>query len=144
MEITDVQVRLMPDDGRLRAYCSITLDNQFVIKDVRVIDGNDGLFMAMPCRKLEDRCGKCGGKNHRLARFCNECGAKLAEDPLPQDYRGKPKLTIDIAHPINAQCRQRFEQQILEAFDRESQASQQPGYKPRFDDPLAPQPESPE
>lgn len=144
MQITDVRVNLMPDNGRLKAYCAVTLDGLFVVKDLRIIDGNNGLFVAMPSRKLNDRCGKCGTKNHLQARFCNECGAKLADNRILRDEQGKPKLNIDIAHPINAQCRQRFEQQILEAFQKEVQASQAPGYKPRFDDPLASQQESPE
>ena len=45
-----------PQGGRLRAFCSLTFDDTFVIRDVKLIDGNDGLFLAMPSRKLTDHC----------------------------------------------------------------------------------------
>ncbi len=63
--------------GRLRAFCSLTFDDTFVIRDVKLIDGNDGLFLAMPSRKLMDHCPGCHDKNHLRARFCNNCGARL-------------------------------------------------------------------
>lgn len=137
MQITEIRVRLVPDNGqRLKAYCTVTLDGEFVVRDLKIIEGNNGLFVAMPSRKLADRCNKCGSKNHLRARFCNECGAKLAENRILRDEQGKPKLNIDIAHPIDSSCRQRFEHQIIEAYDKELQDSKQPGYKPKGDDHL--------
>ena len=65
---------------RLRAFCSLTFDNTFVIRDVKLIEGNDGLFLAMPSRKLCDHCPDCGEKNHLRARYCNGCGRRLDED----------------------------------------------------------------
>jgi DNA-binding cell septation regulator SpoVG len=41
---------------RLRAFCSLTFDDTFVVRDVKLIEGNDGLFLAMPSRKLADHC----------------------------------------------------------------------------------------
>jgi stage V sporulation protein G len=138
VQITEIRVRLVPDNGqRLKAYCTITLDSEFVVRDLKIIEGNNGLFVAMPSRKLADRCTKCGAKNHLRARFCNECGAKLAENRILRDEAGKPKLNIDIAHPIDSQCRQRFEQAVIEAYNGELQASQQPGYKPKPEDGLS-------
>jgi stage V sporulation protein G len=138
MQITEIRVRLVPDNGqRLKAYCTITLDSEFVVRDLKIIEGNNGLFVAMPSRKLADRCNKCGAKNHLRARFCNECGAKLAENRILRDEAGKPKLNIDIAHPIDSQCRQRFEQAVTEAYHKELQDSQQPGYKPKGEDHLS-------
>lgn len=137
MQITEIRVRLVPESGqRLKAYCTVTLDSEFVVRDLKIIEGNNGLFVAMPSRKLADRCGKCGGKNHLRARFCNECGAKLAENRILRDEQGKPKLNIDIAHPIDSNCRQRFEKEILEAYNKELHDSQQPGYRPKSDDHL--------
>jgi len=72
--------RCAPGGQRLRAFCSLTFDNTFVIHDVKLIDGNGGLFLAMPSRKLSDHCPGCGEKNHLRARFCNECGRRLDED----------------------------------------------------------------
>lgn len=137
MQITEIRVRLVPDNGqRLKAYCTVTLDSEFVVRDLKIIEGNNGLFVAMPSRKLADRCNKCGAKNHLRARFCNECGAKLPENRILRDEQGKPKLNIDIAHPIDSACRQRFETSILESYNKELQESKQPGYKPKGEDQL--------
>ena len=54
MTITDVWVRKITKEGKLRAIVSITLDNEFVIHDIKVIDGEKGLFIAMPSRKAAD------------------------------------------------------------------------------------------
>ncbi|MHC1692788.1 MAG: septation regulator SpoVG [Sphaerochaetaceae bacterium] len=53
MEITDVRVRRIESEGKLRAYATITFDNQFVIHNLKVIDGKAGLFVAMPSRKTK-------------------------------------------------------------------------------------------
>ena len=80
MVITEVRIKLVEENNeRLMAFCSITLDNAFVIRDLKIIEGTKGLFVAMPSRKLTDRCGRCGCKNHLRARFCNNCGGKLAD-----------------------------------------------------------------
>ncbi|MGE5591753.1 MAG: septation regulator SpoVG [Bacillota bacterium] len=52
MEVTDVRVRRVAAEGRMRAFASVTLDDQFVVHDIRVVDGNNGLFVAMPSKKL--------------------------------------------------------------------------------------------
>ncbi|UNC90696.1 septation regulator SpoVG [Candidatus Contubernalis alkaliaceticus] len=54
MEVTDVRVRKVNRDGKMKAIVSITLDEQFVVHDVRVIDGNNGLFVAMPSKRTPD------------------------------------------------------------------------------------------
>lgn len=54
MEITDVRLRRVNTDGRMRAIASITLDDEFVVHDIRVIDGNNGLFVAMPSKRTPD------------------------------------------------------------------------------------------
>lgn len=54
MEVTDVRLRRVQTDGRMRAIASITLDDEFVVHDIRVIDGNNGLFVAMPSKRTPD------------------------------------------------------------------------------------------
>jgi len=131
MEITEVRVKLVANkDDRLKGFCSMTLDNEFVVRDVKVIEGTSGLFVAMPSRKMSDHCGKCGGKNHLRARFCNNCGAALSENRAKKDAKGRMKLHADIAHPINAECRRRIQERIVEAFEEEFEKSKKPGYKP--------------
>ncbi|MGG7164609.1 septation regulator SpoVG [Clostridium ihumii] len=54
MQITDVRVRKIATEGKMKAIVSITLDNEFVIHDIKVIEGQNGYFIAMPSRKTPD------------------------------------------------------------------------------------------
>ncbi|MDQ0340635.1 stage V sporulation protein G [Caldalkalibacillus uzonensis] len=54
MEVTDVRLRRVHTEGRMRAIASITIDNEFVVHDIRVIDGNNGMFVAMPSKRTPD------------------------------------------------------------------------------------------
>ena len=54
MQITDVRVRKVTKEGKMKAVVSITLDNEFVVHDIKVIEGEKGLFIAMPSRKMTD------------------------------------------------------------------------------------------
>ncbi len=82
MEITDVRVFPVEED-KLKAYVTITLDNCFVIRDLKVINGNTGLFIAMPAKRRKDGSYK------------------------------------DIAHPLNADTRDRMEKTILYEYERQ-------------------------
>ncbi len=131
MKISEVRVKLVSNkDIRLKAFCSITIDNEFVVREIKVIEGASGFFVAMPSRKMTDHCGKCGGKNHLRAKFCNNCGAKLKENRARKDIKGKMKLHADIAHPINGECRQRIQEKVTAAFNEEMDKSNQSGNKP--------------
>ncbi|MBQ7246432.1 MAG: septation regulator SpoVG [Firmicutes bacterium] len=52
MNITDVRIRKISDDGKMKAVASVTFDDEFVVHDIKVIDGQNGLFVAMPSRKM--------------------------------------------------------------------------------------------
>ncbi len=146
MEITEVRIKLVTDlDERLRAFCSITFDGEFVIRDLKVIEGQKGLFVAMPSRKLMEKCTYCTAKNEVRARFCGNCGKKINSDrPATISSQlsngngngngGKNKMYADIAHPINPGCRDRIEFAVIEAYKVEKEASQKPGYQCRYDD----------
>ncbi|MBQ3517015.1 MAG: septation regulator SpoVG [Lachnospiraceae bacterium] len=54
MNITDVRVRKISSDGKLKAVASITLDNEFVVHDIKIIEGDKGPFIAMPSRKMSE------------------------------------------------------------------------------------------
>lgn len=54
MQITDVRIRKVNKDGKMKAIVSITLDDEFVVHDIKVIEGDKGLFIAMPSRKTAD------------------------------------------------------------------------------------------
>ena len=54
MQITDVRVRKVTKEGKMKAVVSITIDNEFVVHDIKVIEGEKGLFIAMPSKKATD------------------------------------------------------------------------------------------
>ncbi len=133
MQITEVRVKLVGrKDERLKAFCSVTFDGDFVVRDVKVIEGTNGLFVAMPSRRITDRCPMCRNKNSLRARFCSKCGARLDESRAPRDGHGRLKLHVDIAHPVNAACRQDIEKAIFQAYDQELESSREPGYVPQL------------
>jgi stage V sporulation protein G len=133
--ITEVRIKLMEDNNeRLQAFCSVTFDDAFVVRDLKIIEGTKGSFVAMPSRKLTDRCPQCGCKNHLRARHCNQCGGRLDEDRAIRDADGRAKLHADIAHPINSACREVIQSAVIRAFQEERERSKQPGYVSRYDD----------
>jgi stage V sporulation protein G len=135
MEITEVRIKLMEDsDDRLQAFCSVTFDNSFVVRDLKIIDGTNGPFVAMPSRKLTSHCHQCGSKNHLKAQYCNSCGARLREDRTVRDADGRAKLYADIAHPINSQCREMIQSRVIVEFRAELERSKIPGYASKYDE----------
>jgi stage V sporulation protein G len=135
VNITEAKIKFVSDKSeKLRAFCSITIDHEFVIRDIKIIEGAHGCFIAMPSRKLMDRCPACGGKNHLRAAHCNDCGKALRPDRVMHDETGRAKLHADVAHPINATCRERLQRQILDAYEKEVEKSRQPGYVAPMDD----------
>ncbi len=129
MEITETRVKLVNSSAdRLKAYCSITIDGCFVIRDLKVIEGTTGLFVAMPSRKLSARCPSCGTKNHLRTKYCNECGHKIGDLRVFQ-AANRSKLHADVAHPINAECRKSVQARVIEEYEAELERSRQPGYE---------------
>lgn len=135
MEITEVRIKLMDDpQERLQAFCSITLNGSFVIRDLKIIKGTNGSFVAMPSRKLTDRCPRCHCKNQLRAMYCNQCGVQLDEERAVKDTDGRAKLYADIAHPINSACREMIQRCVVEAFDEELIRAKKSGYICMYDD----------
>ena len=131
MQVTEVKVKLVDiKSERLKAFCTITMDGEFVIRDIKIIEGTAGPFVAMPSRKLAVKCPRCTTKNHLRAKFCNECGTKLPESKIPKDSAGRVKLHADIAHPINPECRERIQKAVIDAYKKESEHAQSPDYVP--------------
>lgn len=81
MEITDIRIRKIETEGKMKAVVSVTFDNEFVVHDIKIIESQNGLFMAMPSRKTPDG-----------------------------EFR-------DIAHPINAQAREKLQSAILASYE---------------------------
>ena len=135
MVITEVRIKLCEANSeRLLAFCSVTFGHAFVVRDLKIIDGTRGVFVAMPSRKLTDRCTGCVSKNHLRARFCNGCGGRLDENRAGRDADGRAKLHADIAHPIHARSREEIQSAVVRAYQDEKERSKLPGYLCRYDD----------
>lgn len=136
--ITEIRVKLTDDPrNKLKAYASVTIDDAFVVRDLKIIEGAKGPFVAMPSRKLADHCPRCRHKNHLRAAYCNQCGARLDPDRAGKDERGRARLHADLAHPINAPTRIELHKAVVRAYLDEVEAAQRAGsaYRPKtFDD----------
>jgi stage V sporulation protein G len=123
MEITEVRVVLKDSpDKKLKAYATVTFDNAFVVRNIKVIEGSSGLFIAMPSRKIKQPCPKCNFKNEARSKFCNQCGAQLplvARAAGPEASASSQLEHKDIVHPITQAFRELLQKKILEAYEQE-------------------------
>ncbi|MBN1871387.1 MAG: septation protein SpoVG family protein [Candidatus Omnitrophica bacterium] len=134
MEITEV--RIFPresEDRKLKAYATITIDNSFVVRNVKVIEGNKGLFVAMPSRKLREACPKCRYKNPIRSKYCNQCGSSLPQQErrFEDTKDSRQSGHRDIAHPITPECREYIQGKVLDAYQEEIKKSGKPGAAPK-------------
>ena len=121
MEITEVRIYLKDSpDKKLRAYATVTFDNAFVVRNIKVIEGGGGLFIAMPSRKLKSSCPKCGFRNEMRSKYCNQCSAQLPlVNTTPVDNKGAQSEHRDIAHPISQTFRDYLQKKVLDAYEVE-------------------------
>lgn len=125
MEITEVRIFAKEaKDKKLKAYAAVTFDSAFVVRNIKIIEGNKGLFVAMPSRKLRDICPSCSYTNPVRAKFCNECGkplnsSKIRGSESVQDGTDRQSDHRDIAHPITSDFRDYLEKKVLDAYERE-------------------------
>jgi stage V sporulation protein G len=126
MEITEV--RIFAKEGannKLKAYATITIDNVFVVRNIKIIEGKTGLFIAMPSRKIKENCPRCSHKNAVRSKFCNECGTQLPVQAHPASSAPDAEHDLrqaehkDIAHPITVQAREYIQKKILDAYQTE-------------------------
>ena len=135
VDITEVRIKLMEEsEDRLRAFCSITFDGCFVVRDLKIIEGSQGPFVAMPSRKLTNRCARCGNKNAIRSNFCNNCGTRIRDHRESRDEDAPNKLYADVAHPINQACRDLIQQHVVAEYLLELDRAKLPGYVSRYDD----------
>ena len=88
MEITDVRVRRVAKEGKMKAVVSITIDNEFVIQDIKVIEGEKGLFIAMPSRKSSD------GEYRDIAHPINSDTRRKIQDLVLARYEETPEEEV--------------------------------------------------
>ena len=123
MEITEVRIFLKDSpDKKLKAYATVTFDNAFVVRNIKVIEGASGLFIAMPSRKVKQPCPKCNFKNESRSKYCNQCGTQLPIPPrtaLQDGMNSAQAEHKDLAHPITQTFRDYLQKKILEAHEQE-------------------------
>ncbi|MCM8791923.1 MAG: septation protein SpoVG family protein [Candidatus Omnitrophica bacterium] len=120
MEITEVRIFLKESpDKKLKAYATVTFDNAFVVRNIKVIEGQGSLFIAMPSRRIKYPCSKCGFKNESRAKYCNQCGSVLSQPVRPQTSVNSQTEHKDIAHPITQSFREYLQKRVLEAYEKE-------------------------
>lgn len=131
IDISEVQIKLVEPRRphvRLRAYASIVLDHAFCIKDLKVVQGVERLFVAMPARRLNVRCSECGTANQvqRPGGSCIRCDANLPEPKSIYDKDGQEApLFVDVFHPIHQQARSAIDAAVLHAYQQEVDRLQQ-------------------
>ena len=116
-DFTDVRITLAenPANDRILGYATVVVRSGLLVNDIKIIQGYSGHILCMPSREVKDRCPKCNGKNRLLACYCNWCGQRLPE--IDRAGEGKPKVYIDVVHPISRDARQLLEMAVFKAFE---------------------------
>lgn len=122
MDITEIRVDVLENPrGKLRAFCSVTLDDIFVVKNFKVIEGKHGLFVAMPSRKLTRPCSECDNRMFRDANYCGRCGHPVEESQgNGSGQNHNQEAHADVAFPIDDEFKEMLENRILDAYNRET------------------------
>ncbi len=80
LKVTDVRVRKVQEEGKMKAIVSVTFDDEFVVHDIKIIEGQNGLFIAMPSRKMAD------GEFRDIAHPINAETRKKIQDAIFEEY----------------------------------------------------------
>ncbi len=80
VKVTDVRIRKITEEGKMKAIVSVTFDDEFVVHDIKIIDGQNGLFIAMPSRKMVD------GEFRDIAHPINAETRKKIQDAIFEEY----------------------------------------------------------
>ena len=86
MQITDVRIRKVEKEGKMRAVVSITIDDEFVVHDIKVMEGEKGLFIAMPSRKAMD------GEYRDIAHPINSETRERIQQIILEQYRAEAEM----------------------------------------------------
>ncbi len=118
MQITEVKIRPVKhcSKEKLRAFASIIFDNCFAVKEIKIIDGENGHFVAMPSRKAMSKCPKCYHRNASNSKFCNACGEEITISN--KNKFDNHRIFMDIAHPINVECREMIHKAIIDEYKK--------------------------
>lgn len=133
MKITEVKIfQKEDDDKKLRAFATVTFDGCFVVRDIKIIEGSKGFFVAMPSRRVREPCPKCHHRNIVRSHYCNQCGSHLEgsdkfktdrnENSEGDEMRSRQSEHRDIAHPITAEFRETIQKAVLDAYEKEKKS----------------------
>lgn len=100
MQITETRIRLMKDEGKMRAVASVTFDGCFVVHDIKIIDGQNGMFLAMPSRKMaEDDFRDIA---HPINSFTRDMIKEAVFDAYDRELRAQMNMSDEDAERIAA------------------------------------------
>ena len=120
MKITETRIFVKEgQDKKLKAYATVTFDDAFVVRNIKVIQGAGGIFIAMPSRKLKISCSRCNFKNEVGSKYCNQCGTEMKLESDEEKARDAKTEHRDIAHPILQQFRDYLQSEVLKAYEAE-------------------------
>ena len=126
MEITEVRISLKEaGNKKLKAFATVTFDDSFVVRDIKVIEGRQGLFVAMPSSKIAESCRACGAKNPVRSLYCNDCGSALEPPESTSDFAGRREEYRDICHPIRPEFRRYVQSEIIQAYHEKGASRQE-------------------
>ena len=97
MQITDVRIRKVAKEGKMKAVVSITIDNEFVVHDIKVIEGEKGLFIAMPSRKASRKAAD--GEYRDIAHPINSDTRNMIQTLILEQYEAMNLGDIDATAP---------------------------------------------
>lgn len=89
MKVTEVKVYTAKDSGRLKAYATVVFDNDFIVRDLKIIEGDKGLFVSMPSRRRKD------GTFRDIVHPLNSGTRKMIEDAIVAEYEKVKDLDQD-------------------------------------------------
>ncbi len=90
MEITDIRIRRLGNDGKLKAYVTITFDDCFVVHNVKIIEGKNGAFIAMPSRKTKT------GEYKDVAHPINSSFRGLLQSKILEEYQKTSEENVEV------------------------------------------------
>jgi len=134
MKVTEVKIFQKEDgDKKLRAFATVTFDDCFVVRDIKIIEGSKGFFVAMPSRRVKEPCPKCRHRNTVRSHYCNQCGSCLEgsdkfkaernDHPEGDEMKSRQSEHRDIAHPITAGFRETLQSAVLDAYEKEKKST---------------------
>ena len=94
MNITNVRLRKVDEEGKLKAIASVTFDDEFVVHDIKVIDGQNGLFIAMPSRKIGN------GEFRDVAHPLSSDTRNKIKDAIFEEYEKAPEAVSESENAI--------------------------------------------